>query len=212
MVRPTIPDIFAATFRVFAPPFDKTQNDPGYIKAYPPGVRENGGQYTHAALWAVLATAMRGEADRAFELFQMLNPLTHGATPDGVAQYKVEPYVVAADVYTSPSHLGRGGWTWYTGSASWMYRVGIESLLGFTKRGDQLTLTPRVPTGWASFQLTYRFGTATYRIDVREPSQLQAHGMRVVVDGNDASDDVIHLVDDGRVHDVLIQPKAGVLA
>ena len=197
---------------LLTPPFDGTADDPGYIRGYLPGVRENGGQYTHAALWAVLATAMRGEADRAFELFQMLNPLTHGATPDGVAQYKVEPYVVAADVYTSPSHLGRGGWTWYTGSASWMYRVGIESLLGFTKRGDQLTLTPRVPTGWASFQLTYRFGTATYRIDVREPSQLQAHGMRVVVDGNDASDDVIHLVDDGRVHDVLIQPKAGVLA
>ena len=197
---------------LLTPPFDGTADDPGYIRGYLPGVRENGGQYTHAALWAVLATAMRGEAERAFELFQMLNPLTHGATPDGVAQYKVEPYVVAADVYTSPSHLGRGGWTWYTGSASWMYRVGIESLLGFTKRGDRLTLTPRVPAGWASFQLTYRFGTSTYRIDVREPSRLQAHGMRVVVDGNDAPDDVIHLVDDGRVHDVLIQPEAGVLA
>jgi hypothetical protein len=111
---------------------------PGYIKGYLPGVRENGAQYTHAALWALLATALRGDGDRAFELFQMLNPLTHARTPDEVETYKVEPYVVAADVYTADGQLGRGGWTWYTGSASWMYHVGLEGILGLRKRGDAL--------------------------------------------------------------------------
>jgi len=196
---------------LLTPPFDGTADDPGYIRGYLPGVRENGGQYTHAALWAVLATAMRGDADRAFELFQMLNPLTHTATPDAAARYKVEPYVVAADVYTSPSHLGRGGWTWYTGSASWMYRVGIESLLGFTKVGDRLTITPRVPSTWDSFQISYRYGTSTYLIDVREPAQFSARGIRVTVNGVDAADDSIQLVDDGRVHGVLIHPEAALL-
>src|SRR5437763_7785080 len=120
----------------------QTARDPGYIKGYLPGVRENGAQYTHAALWSVLATALRGEGDRALELFQMLNPLTHALTPEAAATYKVEPYVVAADVYTAAGHLGRGGWTWYTGSASWMYRVGLEAILGFRKCGDQLTIRP----------------------------------------------------------------------
>jgi len=196
---------------LLTPPFDGTADDPGYIRGYLPGVRENGGQYTHAALWAVLATTIRGDADRAFELFQMLNPLTHTATPDALARYKVEPYVVAADVYTSPSHLGRGGWTWYTGSASWMYRVGIESLLGFTKVGDRLTIMPCVPSSWGSFRITYRYGTSTYQIDVREPAQFTARGMRVIVNGVDAPDESIQLIDDGQVHDVLIHPEAALL-
>ena len=128
----------ARLLMLLTPPFDETPNDPGYIKGYLPGVRENGAQYTHAALWAVLATALQGDGDRAFELYQMINPLTHARTPEEVATYKVEPYVVAADVYTAEGQLGRGGWTWYTGSASWMYRVGLEAILGFTKRGDTL--------------------------------------------------------------------------
>ena len=133
----------ARLIMLLTPPFDKTPKDPGYIKGYLPGVRENGAQYTHAALWAVLATALQGDGDRAFELFQMLNPLTHARTPEEVATYKVEPYVVAADVYTAKGQLGRGGWTWYTGSASWMYRVGLGAILGFTRRGDTLVFEPR---------------------------------------------------------------------
>jgi cyclic beta-1,2-glucan synthetase len=152
----------AGILRLLEPPFDKTSHDPGYIKGYLPGVRENGAQYTHAALWAVLATALRGDGDRAFELFQMLNPLLHTRTPEDVATYKVEPYVVAADVYTAAGHRGRGGWTWYTGSASWTYRVGLEALLGLGKRGDTLTFAPRVPRAWPGFSLEYRHGGSVY--------------------------------------------------
>ncbi|MEO8201711.1 MAG: glucoamylase family protein, partial [Gemmatimonadota bacterium] len=140
LVRPD-----ARLIMLLTPAFDKTPEDPGYIKGYLPGVRENGAQYTHAALWAVLATAMQGKGDHAFDLYQMINPLTHTATPDEVARYMTEPYVVAADVYTADGHLGRGGWTWYTGSASWMYRVGLEAILGFHKNGNTLTIKPCVP-------------------------------------------------------------------
>src|SRR5690606_35987354 len=122
--------------------------DPGYIKGYLPGVRENGGQYTHAALWAVQAVAMQGDGNKAMELFQMLNPFNHSRTREEVERYRVEPYVIAADIYTATGHEGRGGWTWYTGSASWTYRVALESLLGFELRGNKLTITPRVPDDW----------------------------------------------------------------
>jgi len=151
---------------LLAPPFDKTSHDPGYIKGYLPGVRENGAQYTHAALWSVLAYALRGNGDRAFELYQMLNPLTHARTPEEVAVYKVEPYVVAADVYAATGQRGRGGWTWYTGSASWMYRVGLEAILGFDKRGDTLHIKPAVPTSWPTFTIEYRHGKSLYVIEV----------------------------------------------
>ncbi|HEX6644996.1 MAG TPA: glucoamylase family protein, partial [Gemmatimonadales bacterium] len=145
----------ARLIMLLTPAFDATPLDPGYIKGYLPGVRENGAQYTHAALWAVLATALRGAGDRAFELFQMINPLTHARTADEVATYKVEPYVVAADVYSAAGHEGRGGWTWYTGSASWMYRVGLEAILGFTRRGNRFRVDPRVPESWPEFRLEY---------------------------------------------------------
>src|SRR5688500_3171782 len=136
---------------LLTPPFDKTPNDPGYIRGYLPGVRENGAQYTHAALWAALATALLGKGDEAMRLYQMINPLTHALTPADVATYKVEPYVVAADVYTAEGHLGRGGWTWYTGSASWPYRARLEAILGFTKRGETLTMDPCIPSSWKEF-------------------------------------------------------------
>ena len=132
---------------LLTPPFDKTTHDPGYIKGYLPGVRENGAQYTHAATWFVWASVLAGRGTRALELFQMLNPLTHTGNRVGVDRYKVEPYVVAADIYTADQHLGRGGWTWYTGSASWLYRTGLEAILGFTKRGDVLTMDPCIPGG-----------------------------------------------------------------
>ncbi len=192
---------------LLTPPFDGTTNDPGYIRGYLPGVRENGGQYTHAALWAVLATAMRGDGDRAFELFQMLNPLTHSATPEAVAKYKVEPYVIAADVYTSPSHVGRGGWTWYTGSASWMYRVGLEAILGFEKVGDTLRFAPSVPADWPAYKLTYRYGRTSYEIEVRSPARVKAHGARISVGGVRVAGNAIRLVDDGQSRTVIVEPE-----
>jgi cyclic beta-1,2-glucan synthetase len=194
---------------LLTPPFDRTPLDPGYIKGYLPGVRENGAQYTHAALWAVLATAMRGDGDRAFELYQMLNPLTHTCTPEGVERYRVEPYVVAADVYTAPGQVGRGGWTWYTGSASWMYRVGLESILGFTRRGDTLRIDPRVPAGWRGFSIEYRFGDATYAISVEEPAEISRVGAEVTMDGTILDGAVFPLRADGARHEVLVRPAAG---
>ena len=130
---------------LLTPPFDKMTPSPGYIQGYVPGVRENGGQYTHAALWTVLAFARLGDGDRAAELFSMLNPLTHTRNADEIQRYRAEPYVVAADVYSQPPHTGRGGWTWYTGSAGWMYRVGLEAILGLTRRGVRCTSTPASP-------------------------------------------------------------------
>lgn len=178
--------------------------DPGYIKGYVPGVRENGAQYTHAALWSVLATALQGRGDRAFELFQMINPLTRTRTPEDVATYKVEPYVVAADVYTAAGHLGRGGWTWYTGSASWMYRIGIEEILGFTQRGDVQFINPCVPAAWREYVIEYRYGESVYTITVRNPGEVDARLRRMPVD---LSRPGIQLMDDGAPHEVVIQPK-----
>ncbi len=189
---------------LLTPPFDRGTHDPGYIKGYLPGVRENGAQYTHAALWAVQAAAMLDDGERAYELYRMLNPLTHTTTPEGVATYQVEPYVVAADVYTAEEHVGRGGWTWYTGSASWMYRVGLESLLGFTKRGDRLTIRPTVPATWPRFDIDYRYGRTVYAIRVERPGDIRAHGADVTVDGRPAADGQIRLIDDGARHEVVV--------
>jgi cyclic beta-1,2-glucan synthetase len=188
---------------LLAPPFDKTAHDPGYIRGYLPGVRENGAQYTHAALWAVMATAMSGEGARAFELFQMINPVTHANTPDSIATYKVEPYVVAADVYTAEGQLGRGGWTWYTGSASWMYRVGLESLLGFQKHAGKLIIDPCIDPTWKEFGITYRFGKSTYEIRVVNPEGVDHGVASIEVDGADATKG-IELVDDSRTHQVTV--------
>ncbi|HST63541.1 MAG TPA: glucoamylase family protein [Longimicrobium sp.] len=192
---------------LLAPPFDRTPHDPGYIKGYLPGVRENGAQYTHAALWAVLATALRGDGDRAFDLYQMLNPLTHTASAEGVERYRVEPYVVAADVYTAAGQVGRGGWTWYTGSASWMYRVGLESILGFVRRGDTLRMEPCVPGDWAEFGVDYRFGGALYAITVQRPAEIRRAGAEVTLDGRLLDGASIPLLDDGIRHDVLVRPR-----
>jgi cellobiose phosphorylase len=152
----------------------------------------------------VLATALKGEGERAFELFQMLNPLTHTHTPADVATYKVEPYVVAADVYTAPGQLGRGGWTWYTGSASWMYRVGLEAILGFTKRGNILSLEPCVPAGWPEFTVEYRHGRSTYTIVVQQPHAVKSGTGEVTLDGRVLEGRGIRLVDDGARHTVLV--------
>jgi cyclic beta-1,2-glucan synthetase len=192
---------------VLTPPFDRGELNPGYIKGYLPGVRENGAQYTHAALWAVQATAVLGDGDRAWEMYRMLNPLTHSESAEAVATYRVEPYVVAADVYTADGHVGRGGWTWYTGSASWMYRVGLESLLGFRKRGDTLTIDPRVPETWGEMSIEYRHGDARYTVRVLQPGLLRVRGAVVSVDGVMVDDGIIILVDDGGTHHVEIRPR-----
>jgi cyclic beta-1,2-glucan synthetase len=192
---------------LLTPPFDKTTHDPGYIQGYLPGVRENGAQYTHAALWAVLATAMQGDGDRAFELFQMLNPITHADSAKGVDTYKVEPYVVAADVYTAKGHLGRGGWTWYTGSASWMYRTALEAILGFHQRGEELFIEPCIPASWKEFSIEYRFRSSTYEIHVKNPDGLQRGTPELTVDGKSV-ERAINLVDDGKHHRVTVSLRA----
>jgi len=169
-----------------------------------PGIRENGGQYTHAATWVVLATALLGQGQRAAELFDLLNPVRHAASPDGMERYKVEPYVVCADVYGAPPHTGRGGWTWYTGSASWLYRVGLEAMLGFRLRGTQLELDPCVPPGWSGYEITYRHRSATYHVVV-DNSGGSGRGVRSVsVDGRVVPEGVVELADDGRQHKIQI--------
>jgi cyclic beta-1,2-glucan synthetase len=189
---------------LLTPPFDKTTHDPGYIKGYLPGVRENGAQYTHAATWVVWATVLLGKGNRAMELFHMLNPITHTATEDDVARYKVEPYVVAADIYTADQHLGRGGWTWYTGSASWLYRTGLEAILGFDKKGDTLRMNPCIPAEWDGFTVEYQHHLATYVIEVKNPEHVERGVKSVEVNGQPVADGVIQLVQDGEQHTVTV--------
>ncbi|MFI5304298.1 MAG: GH36-type glycosyl hydrolase domain-containing protein [Nitrospiria bacterium] len=168
---------------LFTPPFDQIPLDPGYIKGYLPGVRENGGQYTHAALWSVIAFAMLGDGDKAGELFSILNPINHASTRSGIHRYKVEPYVVAADIYAEPPHVGRGGWTWYTGSASWMYRAGIETILGFHLRGATLHLNPCIPRAWRHFEMTFHFHSSRYEISVENPHDVSCGVSSIELDG-----------------------------
>lgn len=180
---------------LLSPPFDKTLEDPGYIKGYPPGVRENGGQYTHGSLWLPMAFARRGEGDKAVELLLIMHPTYHAVTPEQVARYKVEPYAVVADVYALPGQVGRGGWSWYTGAAGWMYRIWLEEILGFKLRGKMLTLTPTLPKTWPGYKLRYRYGKTLYDITVEKDSQNSLE-----IDGVISSDLHITLVDDGKVH------------
>jgi len=170
---------------LFTPPFNDWDVDPGYIKGYLPGVRENGGQYTHAALWSVIAFAELGEGDKATELFSILNPINQTSTRAGIYRYKVEPYVAVADVYAEPPHLGRGGWTWYTGSAGWMYRAGIEWILGFRLRGEMLHLNPCIPRDWPGFRISFTYHSSRYDIDVGNPSGVMRGIQRVEMDGRE---------------------------
>jgi cyclic beta-1,2-glucan synthetase len=187
---------------LFTPPFDKTAHDPGYIKGYLPGIRENGGQYTHAALWAVWAFAELGQGDRAAALFRLLNPIYHSDTPEKVMRYKVEPYVVAADVYSVPPHIGRGGWTWYTGSAAWMYRLGLEAILGLRRVGKALRIDPCIPKDWSGYELTYHHGETSYQIHVENPDGINRGVKQVTLDGEALSGGDIPLLGDGRRHRV----------
>jgi cellobiose phosphorylase len=191
--------------QLFDPPFDKGVLQPGYIKGYVPGIRENGGQYTHAATWVALATALQGFGERAVELWNLINPVYHATTPGEVQHYKVEPYVACADVYGAPPHTGRGGWTWYTGSASWLYRVAIETILGFQLRGDTLRLEPCIPPSWPGFELKYRHGSATYRIVVDNSGGTGSGVRSVELDGQRLPNDTVPLSNDGKTHNVRVQ-------
>jgi cellobiose phosphorylase len=186
--------------QLFDPPFDQSSLNPGYIKGYIPGVRENGGQYTHGAVWTAMAFALMGDHDRAWELFALLNPIHHGETPEQIATYKVEPYVVAADVYAVAPHIGRGGWTWYTGSAGWMYRLLIETLLGVNREGDQLHLTPRLPTIWPSYKIHYRYRQTIYHITISRLASDAAEENQLFHDGDKLTLKTVPLVDDQREH------------
>jgi cyclic beta-1,2-glucan synthetase len=199
LVRPTEQIIL-----LFTPPFNKTPLDPGYIKGYLRGVRENGGQYTHAAIWAVRAFAELGQGDRAEALFRMLNPIGHADTPGKVARYKVEPYVIPADIYSQPPLSGNGGWTWYTGSSGWMYSLGIEAILGISRLGSILKINPCIPRHWPGFTLDYRFGNTHYLVNVQNPDGVNRGIRQVLLDGNPLPDNLIPLVDDGKRHEVQV--------
>jgi cellobiose phosphorylase len=190
--------------QLFAPPFDKSELNPGYVKGYIPGVRENGGQYTHAAIWAAMAFAAMGDSKRAWELFSLLNPMAHGASPEHMQVYKVEPYVMAADVYAASPHTGRGGWTWYTGSSGWMYRLITESLLGLQLQADILRFTPCLPSAWQAFKIHYRYRKTFYHITVRNAGGGKSVN-RVVADGVEQPDKAVRLVDDRNQHDVEVE-------
>ncbi len=191
---------------LFTPPFDHSDLDPGYVKGYLPGIRENGGQYTHAAAWSILAFAALGDGDRAGELFSLLNPINHASTRAGVHRYQVEPYVMAADVYAEPPHVGRGGWTWYTGSAGWMYQAGIEWILGFRLRGATLLMDPCIPRDWPRYEVDFRYGSARYEVVVENPGGISRGAASRELDGRTltAGDAGIPLVDDGATHGVRV--------
>ena len=187
---------------LFAPPFDQTPLEPGYIKGYPPGIRENGSQYTHAAIWSVLAFAMLGDGDKAAELFSILNPINHSSTLADAHRYKVEPYVVCADIYAAPQHVGRGGWTWYTGSAGWMYRASVEGILGFRLKGATLLIDPCVPKTWPLFEIQFRYHAARYEITVENPDGVSRGVSHAELDGETVTERPvrIELSDDSMVH------------
>jgi cyclic beta-1,2-glucan synthetase len=191
---------------LFAPPFDNSDLDPGYIRGYPPGIRENGAQYTHGAVWSVIAFAALGEGDKAAELFSILNPINHASTRAGVHRYKVEPYVMAADVYSERPHVGRGGWTWYTGSAGWMYQAGIERILGFRKVGTSLQIEPCIPRSWRSYRLDFRYHSSTYEIMVENPQGVSRGVVSAELDGRalPGRGATVPLTDDGARHVVAV--------
>ena len=195
----------ARLIKLFTPPFSGTDQDPGYIKSYPPGVRENGGQYTHAATWFVIALAEMGRLDDAYRCFTLLNPVTHALTAEDAERYRVEPYVVAADIYGEGEKAGRGGWTWYTGSAGWLYRAAVEGILGITRRGDRIALSPRIPGHWDGYAATLRLGEGTYRVQVRRNAAIAAAS--VTLDGKPMESAGFPLAGKGEFEVVVTLPE-----
>ena len=190
---------------LLTPPFDKTTHDPGYIKGYVPGIRENGGQYTHASTWTAIAFAELGNGDKATELFRFMNPINRSNSRANAQRYKVEPYVVAGDIYAEPPHIGRGGWTWYTGSAGWLYRTGLEWILGFRIRGMILNIDPCIPRNWPGYSIDFRYHSALYKIKVENPSNVSRGVALTEMDGKLLPGaPTIPLADDGAVHTIRI--------
>jgi cyclic beta-1,2-glucan synthetase len=190
---------------LFTPPFDRGPLQPGYIKGYVPGIRENGGQYTHAAAWVVQAAALLGQGTHALELFTLVNPVRHADTPAGVALYRIEPYVAAGDVYGAPPHTGRGGWSWYTGSAAWLYRAAVETILGLRLRGSRLELDPCIPATWPGYELAFTYHSSSYDIAVENPHAVECGVKEVTLDGAPVEGGVIDLQDDGRAHQARVR-------
>ena len=189
---------------LFDPPFDTGTLRPGYIKGYLPGIRENGGQYTHAATWVALACAKLGRGRLAHEMFDLLNPIRRSDTPEAIARYRVEPYVLAGDIYGRPPHEGRGGWSWYTGSSGWLYRVGLHAILGFEKTGNRLRINPCIPAEWPGFEIQYHHGTSAYILRVVNPDGRESGVRSITVDGRETEGDEIELLDDGVTREVVV--------
>jgi cyclic beta-1,2-glucan synthetase len=189
---------------LLTPPFDRMAHDPGYIKGYVPGVRENGGQYTHAALWTVIALARLGLGDEAMELFHMLNPINHMRSAEGVERYRTEPFAVAADVYAHPMHVGRGGWTWYTGSAGWMYQAAIQALLGLRRHGATISVEPSIPAVWPEYSVDWRLAGTRYRFTVTNPEHQSGGIASAHLDGVPVDPRAIPIREDGGEHEVAI--------
>jgi cyclic beta-1,2-glucan synthetase len=191
--------------RLLWPPFNATPRDPGYIKAYPPGIRENGGQYTHAAAWLAWGFAALGDGDQAARIFRLINPISHSAKLEDAQRYRVEPYVIAADIASAPPHTGRGGWTWYTGSAAWAWRVGIEAILGLRRRGDMLELDPRIPKHWGRCRAWLRFDSGTLDIRIEDPDGVGCGVSELRLDDEKIDGSAVALPDDGEEHKVLVR-------
>ena len=193
--------------QLFTPPFDKSDLNPGYIKGYVPGVRENGGQYTHAAIWLVMAFAAKGDHQKTWELLSMINPINHGKTPEDVLTYKVEPYVIAADVYAVLDYPGRGGWTWYTGSAGLMYQLVIEYFLGLKRNGNTLSFEPCIPHDWESVKIEYKYADTVYQIHFIH-SMSPDRELKLTIDGTAQANKMVYLVNDKETHHVEVKLAA----
>ncbi len=189
--------------QLFEPPFNHAALNPGYIKGYLPGVRENGGQYTHAAIWLIMATALQQNKTRTYELINLVNPLNHGNTADAIKKYKIEPYVIAADVYAVENQKGRGGWTWYTGSAAWMYQLLIESFFGLKRLGNKLSFEPCLPEEWSAFSITYQYGESVYQLNFEQQASWKE--TTVLVDETLQEGNAVFLVNDRETHQVSIR-------
>jgi cyclic beta-1,2-glucan synthetase len=191
--------------RLLWPPFDTTPRNPGYIKAYPPGVRENGGQYTHAATWLGWAFAERGDGDRAARIFDLINPISHTATREDALHYRVEPYVLAADIASSPPHTGRGGWTWYTGAAAWAWRLGVEAILGLRRVGGALEIDPRIPKHWGGCRIAMRFPAGALDIRIEDPEGVGSGVRKLCMDGEVIAGQLVTLPDNDEHHEILVR-------
>lgn len=191
--------------KLLDPPFEKSKLEPGYIKAYLPGVRENGGQYTHAAVWTIIAECILGFGDKAFEYYRMINPIEHSRTMEQANKYKVEPYVIAADIYGAENMKGRGGWTWYTGSSSWYYKAGIEYILGFKIENNILKINPCIPKEWKEYSMQYKYRTSTYNIKIKNFNSKNTGVERFLVNGEEIESKSLLLQDNGKIYNIDVE-------